>query len=125
MSLPRHSRQDQSIFYTKYTEVPAADGSGAELTVSRPFCYDTRSGTEYALDREEFADLDVRPTDVAAGWMYEKSLISGNRVRIVHNGIDTKAYCFDEAVRFQMREKLGINEEKVLIHVGRFTEQKK
>ncbi len=58
------------IFYTKYTEVPAADGSGAELTVSRPFCYDTRSGTEYALDREEFADLDVRPTDVAAGWMY-------------------------------------------------------
>ncbi len=61
---------------------------------------------------------------VAAGWMYEKSLISGNRVRIVHNGIDTKAYCFDEAVRFRMREKLGINEEKVLIHVGRFTEQK-
>lgn len=58
------------IFYTKYTEVPAADGSGTELTVSRPFCYDTRSGTEYALDREEFADLDVRPTDVAAGWMY-------------------------------------------------------
>ncbi len=63
-------------------------------------------------------------SQAAANWIYSKKTIDSNQVKIIYNGIDTKRFTFDEAIRNNIRKELGINDEFVIINTGRFTEQK-
>lgn len=45
-------------------------------------------------------------------------------VTVIHNAIDLKKFSFDSECRNRLRRELGIGEELVLGHVGRFSEQK-
>lgn len=55
----------------------------------------------------------------AGKWLY------GNRDFIeLKNGIDVDRYRFDESIREQYREKLGVGDKILLGHVGNFIEQK-
>lgn len=66
------------------------------------------------------AQHHIAITQAAAKWMFPEE---GN-VRIIHNGIDTKAYLFDENVRENYRKQLQIDNQYVIMHVGRFSEVK-
>ena len=46
------------------------------------------------------------------------------RVKIIHNAIDVERFTYDEKVRQEVRAQLGISDELVLGHVGRFEYQK-
>lgn len=43
---------------------------------------------------------------------------------VINNGIDAKKYCYSEIKRNRARKELGIKEELLIGHVGRFTETK-
>lgn len=61
----------------------------------------------------------------AAEWIFPQSLIDSKKVKIVHNGIDTNRFKFDKKKRVEMRRMLGLEDNNfVLIHTGRFIEQK-
>ena len=55
----------------------------------------------------------------ARDWMF-----NGAPYQIVNNAIDAVAYAYDPAKRIEMRQKLGLRDELVVGHVGRFNPQK-
>lgn len=61
---------------------------------------------------------------VAAEWMFPRELIDHEKVKIVYNGIDVNRFKYNENDRKDIRKELGLSNEFVLIHTGRFIEQK-
>ena len=55
----------------------------------------------------------------AGDWMF-----NGAPYQIVNNAIDAVAYAYDPEKRIEMRQKLGLRDELVVGHVGRFNPQK-
>ena len=51
-------------------------------------------------------------------------MFNGAPYQIVNNAIDAVAYAYDPAKRIEMRQKLGLRDELVVGHVGRFNPQK-
>ena len=64
----------------------------------------------------------VACSEVAAKWMFPN--VESEKIVIVNNGVDLDKFLFDAAVRYQIRNKLGIKDEILLGHVGRFCYQK-
>ncbi|WP_225362303.1 glycosyltransferase [Secundilactobacillus silagei] len=64
------------------------------------------------------------PTKVAGNWQFGQSLTK-NRLHIIKNGIDLSKFSYNHSVRIQMRKKLNISNETLLIgDVGRLTSDK-
>ena len=60
-------------------------------------------------------------SDKAAKWLFRDN----TDVQMINNGINSSEYVFDESVRSEVRNGLGIkSDEKVIGHVGRFAEPK-
>lgn len=64
----------------------------------------------------------VACSDVAAEWMYHGML--KENVMIIQNGIDLEKFHFKDNIRQNVREQLGITDEVLIGHVGRFAYQK-
>lgn len=62
---------------------------------------------------------------IACGKAAGEWLFSKKEYAVLPNAVDTGRYVFDERVRCQMREKLGLADGEILLgHVGYFNEQK-
>lgn len=61
---------------------------------------------------------------VAAEWIFPKNILNQNKAKVIYNGIDTAKFAFDDCTRQEIRTQLGLDGKKVLIHTGRFLEQK-
>ncbi len=53
-------------------------------------------------------------SSVAGKWMFDKDF------KIIYNAIDKARFSYDEALRKNTREALGLTDEKVFIHIGNF-----
>ena len=60
----------------------------------------------------------------AAIWKFPKKIIKENKYEIIKNGIELDKFKFSEDIRKSYRNKLNINNKFVIVHVGRFTNQK-
>lgn len=63
-------------------------------------------------------------SEVAAEWMFSRKLISDGKAKVVYNGIDINRFRFSKSARNAIRNELGLSNEFVIIHTGRFLEQK-
>ena len=63
-------------------------------------------------------------SEAAASWMYGKRAVDTGEVTIIYNGIDTAKFTYSEQTRLRLREELGLQEDIVLGHIGRFNYQK-
>ena len=62
-------------------------------------------------------------SDAAAEWMFGKKNL--DKVHMLNNGIDVDSYLFSESNRKEIRDRLKINKNTVVLgHVGRFAEVK-
>ena len=61
--------------------------------------------------------------ELAAKWMFSGSKCE-SKVQIINNGIDIEKFKFNESVRTEVRAELGIKNEYVIGHVGRFSQVK-
>lgn len=67
----------------------------------------------------ELSDVHLACSDAAGKWLY------GNRdFEFIPNGIDVVKFRFDERIRTEYRQKLGLDDAFTLINVGRFFPQK-
>ena len=57
------------LLYAKYTQVEEKAGLG-EASARKLFCYDTRTGTESALPRDEFIGIDISLRGISYGWLF-------------------------------------------------------
>lgn len=71
-----------------------------------------------------FANKYFACSKFAAEWMYGKKCVESGKVTIINNAINLEMYAFTETQRTELRNKLGINNQFVVGHVGRFMYQK-
>ncbi len=70
------------------------------------------------------ATVRLANSELSAEWLFRKTDINKNRVRILKNGIDTKAFAFDPVGREQTRKALELENAFVIGHAGHFSYQK-
>ncbi len=58
----------------------------------------------------------------AARWMYSGKVLEQSKV--IYNGIDIDKFRFDKAARNELRKELGLDGKYVIVHTGRFLDQK-
>ncbi|MEK3992338.1 glycosyltransferase family 1 protein [Robertmurraya sp. FSL R5-0851] len=63
-------------------------------------------------------------SDLAAKWMYPNELFLNKEFMVINNGIETDKFKFNMNVRNQKRKELGVENNFVIGHVGRFFSQK-
>lgn len=56
----------------------------------------------------------------AGAWLFGQRVVEGTRFHILQNAIDVNKYRFNQKIRDEYREKLGLKNKKTFIHVGRF-----
>lgn len=61
-------------------------------------------------------------SELAGQWMFPKRI--QKKVQIVHNGIDTERFRFNDEIRLDYRKKLNLINNYVIGHIGRFNDQK-
>lgn len=60
----------------------------------------------------------------AGDWLFPKRVVKSDRFQTIFNAVDTNRFVYDEKIRGDMRNQLGIEEKFVVGHVGNFTYQK-
>jgi glycosyltransferase involved in cell wall biosynthesis len=63
-------------------------------------------------------------SEVAAQWMFSQEILASKRYKVIYNGIDVNKFQFNLEDRNAVRRKLRIEDRYVIIHTGRFLEQK-
>lgn len=71
-----------------------------------------------------FANHYLACSRLAGEWMYGRKMMDSGKVTIVNNAIDLKKYAFNPQKREILRKELGLTDEFVIGHVGRFMYQK-
>lgn len=61
---------------------------------------------------------------LAARWKFPTPIIKRRRYTVLKNAVDTRVIRYDETARAACRRELGMTDELVIGHVGRFSEQK-
>ncbi len=63
-------------------------------------------------------------SDLAAEFLFPRSIVSEKKYTIIRNGIDVRKFAFNREIRKKYREELGLYDCFVVGHVGRFAYQK-
>lgn len=63
-------------------------------------------------------------SELAARFMFPKSIIKAGKYEVLPNGIELNKYAYNPDVRKQVRKELGIKKNYVIGHAGRFSDQK-
>ena len=64
-------------------------------------------------------------TEYSGKWLFGKKVVERKELNVINNAIDLKKFEFNKNTREDLRKKLGIKEDVLVIgHVGRFMKQK-
>lgn len=63
-------------------------------------------------------------SDQAVDWFFGSDIRKEASYRVIHNAVDLETYAYREEIRGEYRKKLGIEDKKVIGHIGRFHFQK-
>lgn len=76
------------------------------------------------LPTKKYATHYFAVSDKAGEWLFGKRMMNNGKVQIWKNAIDCNKYVYDENVRQEVRNELGLQDEIVIMHVGNFTQPK-
>lgn len=75
----------------------------------------------YRAQLKNVANYTMACSDMAGKWLFGEN----STYQVIKNAIDIRKFVYSEKSRFQIRRKLNIDEDKIVIgHVGRFDKQK-
>lgn len=72
----------------------------------------------------KYATHWVGCSKLACEWLFGKGSVERGEARVILNGIDSTLFVYNESVRKELRQEMGIDDKFVLGHVGRFVNQK-
>lgn len=61
---------------------------------------------------------------LAAAWKFPSSVMKSGNYTVIKNGIDLEKFTYQPENRAKYRKDLGLEDQFVICHIGRFTEQK-
>lgn len=71
-----------------------------------------------------FSTHFVANGEACGRWQFGNKLFDEGKVRVFKTVIDTNKYCYNKTLRTKTRKKFGIENNIVIGHIGRLTEQK-
>lgn len=105
--------------------------AGAKVRILHNHTTDTKTeGFRTILKRvlrpfaKMFANRYWACSNLAGEWMYGKKAVQSGKITIIPNAIDLEKFAFNPDKRNLLRQKLGLENEFVLGHIGRFVYQK-
>ncbi|KLT18603.1 glycosyl transferase family 1 [Neobacillus vireti] len=57
-------------------------------------------------------------------WLFGNKIASSNEIKVLNNAVNAEEFKYNETVRKRIRNDLGIKDELVIGHIGRFNKQK-
>lgn len=113
-------------------ELFAAELGGAEIRGYRSSNSNTVSGTKKEIIVHKlcmwmprlFANVRFAPSTEAAEYMFGKGCIDNGDAFLLKNGLALDVYKYSENAREKVRAELGLKDEFVVGHIGRFNQQK-
>ncbi|MDD4511460.1 MAG: glycosyltransferase family 1 protein [Oscillospiraceae bacterium] len=63
-------------------------------------------------------------SEFAGTWLFGAGIVKSGRLHVLPNAVDLKKFHYDQQLREQKRQELGLCDEIVLGHIGRFVGQK-
>ena len=110
--------------------LPVARKSGVPVTVAHSRNAGVVKGPKgiatkfFRRKLAEKADHCFACSVLAGEDVFGKAAVEAGRVKIIHNAIDAGRFTYNAQKRAETRERLGLGEQLVLGHVGRFDYQK-
>ncbi|OAD64301.1 hypothetical protein A7K95_05455 [Pediococcus parvulus] len=75
--------------------------------------------------QDKYISLRIAPSKKAAEWMFPKKVVQSKKVIYLFNGFETNSFIFNENKRTELRKKLKIKSDQIVIGtVGRLDRQK-
>ncbi len=113
-------------------ELLASKHGGAKVRVFRSSNSNTTTGVGLDLLLHKlcrfmpnlFANVRIAPSTEAAEFMFGRGSVKSGKAFILHNGIALDFFKFDKTARDECRRELGISDDFVVGHIGRFNHQK-
>lgn len=68
--------------------------------------------------------VKIAPSSLAAEYTFGRNCVKGGKVILLHNALPVEKYTFNNDMRNLIREELGVTNNFVVGHVGRFAVQK-
>lgn len=90
----------------------------------------TNNGMKRKIMRITRGFLEIGTTDFfacshkAAEYMFIKKRVKEKKYQIINNGVDTDRFVFDPDIREAYRREMNIENKQVILHTGRFSQQK-
>lgn len=106
---------DKVIVHSHNTHVA---GTGKKAVIEKKIHYIGR------LFWPLFVDQMCACSTEAGIWLFGEKNVKNNKIKILKNGIMGSDYYFNPEIREEYRKKLGWNDNRIVGHVGRFSEQK-
>lgn len=133
--LKNHQYQIVHIHYTTPLRAPyllAAKKAGVPVRIYHSHSAEVSGKSKikliiYEYFRKHITDWATHMfacSEAAARWMFSEDILNKKEFKVIYNGIDIKRFRFNEKDREEIRKKLKIDGNYVLIHTGRFLEQK-
>jgi glycosyltransferase involved in cell wall biosynthesis len=70
------------------------------------------------------ADFYFACSDAAGAFCYGKNKLKKDNYRLIKNGIFVEKFLYNKDIRENKRKELNLNDKFIIIHIGRFEEQK-
>lgn len=78
----------------------------------------------YQFTIRYFADYFLACTKEAGVWLFGNNIVNGPKYAQINNSIDINKFKYDMTIRDKVKEELGLENKKVIGHVGRFEKVK-
>lgn len=100
------------------------------LTISHSHSTDNGKGiislikNIYCKNIIKYSNYCFACSDEAAVWLFGNNILSSNKYLQLKNAIDLDKYKYNEGIRKSVKKKLGVENDFVIGHIGRFCYQK-
>lgn len=108
----------------------AAKKAGIECRIAHSHLSDLKLDYKYPFRVYARRNLKGNVSDYfacsqrAGEWLFGKEISSSGKVTVLNNAVDTEKFKINKDIRDKVRMELGIEDKKVIGHVGRFNPQK-
>ena len=108
----------------------AAKNAGISCRIAHSHLSDLKLDYKYPFRIYARKNLKGNVTDYfacsrrAGEWLFEKKIINSGKITILNNAVDSHKFKINEIIRNKARKDLGIENKKVIGHIGRFNPQK-
>ena len=108
----------------------AAKKAGIECRIAHSHLSDLKLDYKYPFRVYARRNLKGNVSDYfacsqrAGEWLFGKEISSSGKVTVLNNAVDTEKFKINKDIRDKIRMELGIEDKKVIGHVGRFNPQK-